>query len=132
MKRVIGYRLLVMGLVILLSFIVMGCTGSQQGKAEDANTWNFGQVKKGRVLKHNFVLKNESQTTLTIKDINTSCGCTVSRVKKKIILPQDSALIEVRFNSKDYSGRTQQYIYVHTDSLDNSVVRYIIKADVAK
>lgn len=125
-----GYRLWVMGLVILLSFLDTGCAAHEQGKAEDANTWDFGQVKQGKTLRHNFVLKNGSQKILTVKDINTSCGCTVSKVKKKILSLGESTLIEVRFNSKDYSGATQQYIYVHTDSLDNPVIRFIIKAEV--
>lgn len=129
MKRFMVYSLWVMGLIVLLS----GCApqaGSQQGRAEDVNTWNFGQAEAGRVLKHNFVFKNESKQTLNIKDINTSCGCTVSKVKKKVLSAGESTLIEAKFNTKGYMGQTQQFIYVHTDSLDNPIVRYIIKAEV--
>ncbi len=142
MKKVMGYGLWVMGLIIFLSFPQMGCTtqtdaqmraGLQgQKKAEDPNIWDFGRVKEGELLTHNFKLKNESRETLNIKDVNTSCGCTVSKVKEKVLSPGQSTVIEVRFNSKGYSGHTQQYIYVHTDSLDNSIIRFIIKAEVIK
>jgi len=125
-------------ILLFLSFPLQGCYSQNQEKitsqAEDIDpySWNFGQVKEGEVLKHNFILKNESKKTLTIKDVNTSCGCTASKVEKKIILPGESTAIEVRFNTKGYSGLTQQYVYVHTDSLDNPIIRFIIKAEAIK
>lgn len=94
--------------------------------------WDFGRVKAGEVLKHEFIFKNESLKTLKIKEVHTSCGCTVSEVKKKVLLPQESTSIGVTFSTKGYSGLTQQFIYVNTDNLDNPVIKYIIKADVVK
>ncbi|MCM8780828.1 MAG: DUF1573 domain-containing protein, partial [Candidatus Omnitrophica bacterium] len=99
---------------------------------EDPYVWDFGEVKEGVILEHSFTLKNESGQPLNITDITTSCGCTVSEVEKKILLPGEETVIKVRFNTKGYSGSTQQFVYVKTDTLDNSVLRYIIKADVIK
>jgi len=118
--------------VLILSFSFLSQCYAVEEKALDSYAWDFGRVKQGELLKHNFVLKNELKTVLNIKDVNTSCGCTVSKVKKKTLLPGEDTLIEVRFNTKGYSGRVTQYIYVHTDNLDNPVIRYIIKADVVK
>ena len=53
----------------------------------DPYAWDFGRVKAGDVLKHEFIFKNDSKKTLTIKDVNTSCGCTVSEIKDKSLLP---------------------------------------------
>jgi hypothetical protein len=103
-----------------------------QPKTPDPYSWDFGKRQEGEVLKRTFILKNEYHKTLTIKDINTSCGCTVSRVKKKILLPGETTAIEVEFNTKGYSGGVKQYIYVHTDDLDNPVLRFIIKAEIVK
>jgi hypothetical protein len=122
----------------LLSLPLQGCYAKNYTKAElkaqeaDPYTWDFGGVKEGEVLRHVFVLKNESGKIMTIKDIDTSCGCTVSQAKQKILLPAESTEIEVGFDTKGYSGLTNQYIYVHTDSLDNPIIRFIIKADVIK
>lgn len=98
----------------------------------DPYTWDFGKVKEGQLLKHDFILRNNSGKALTIKDVNTSCGCTVSKVEKKVLKRGESALIEVKFDSKGYSGQTQQFVYVNTDDLDNPVIRCIIKANVIK
>jgi len=120
---------------LLMLFIFTGCSTGQQPKeqgnpSDDPYTWDFGQVKEGQVLKHAFTLKNESSKTLKIKDVNSSCGCTVFEAKKMVLAPQESTTIEVKFNSKGYSGMTKQYIYVHTDDLDNPLIRFIIIAQV--
>ena len=95
-------------------------------------SWDFGRVKEGEVLKHDFRLKNESKKILNITDVHTSCGCTSSKIKKKTLLLGEETLIEVQFDSKGYSGPVEQYIYVHTDNLDNPIIRFIIKANVVK
>lgn len=100
--------------------------------SDDPFLWDFGTVKEGALLEHAFTLKNASTKTINIKDISTSCGCTVSQAKKKELLPGESTRISVKFNSKGYLGQTSQFIYVNTDNLDNPVVRFIIKADVVK
>lgn len=129
-------------LVSVFLFFCLGCSAQSSieeknnpaGTAEkqDPNVWDFGKVKENQILKHAFVLKNDSAKPLKIKEVNTSCGCTASEAKKSDLLPGESTLIEVSFDSKGYSGETKQFIYVHTDSLENPIIRFIIKADVAK
>ena len=130
-------RIFLFILFLFMSFSLTGCSAQTQNLSEkkevaDPYVWDFGQVKQGEVLKHNFILKNESQKILNIKDVNTSCGCTVSKVEKKTLLPQESTPIEVEFKTQGYSGGVKQYIYVHTDNLDKPILRFIIKAEVVK
>ena len=94
--------------------------------------WDFGKVKEGAVVTHDFILTNNSNKLLLIKDYQASCGCTVPKVEKKEIPPGENTKIEVKFNSQKYSGQVQQYVYVTTDNIDNPVVRLIIKAFVVK
>ena len=127
-------------LILFLLFFSSGCFAQQYKPEElalnkeeqDPSTWDFGEIKAGEILKHEFVLKNETAQALNIKEVTSSCGCTASEAKKTELLPGESTTIEVKFNSTNYSGPVQQYVYVHTDSLDNPVIRYIIKADVEK
>jgi hypothetical protein len=129
-------------MIILILFLLLlplqGCysqdaeNSSLEQKAADPYAWDFGRVKQGEITKHDFELKNESENTLNIKDVNTSCGCTVSKVEKKVLSPGESTVIEVQFNSKGYSGPIQQFVYVNTDSLDKPILRFIIKANVVK
>jgi hypothetical protein len=131
---------------LFLLFIIFAITGcyaqhakvlaplKEEPRAAEADpySWDFGRVKEGKILKHDFVLKNDSSRTVKIKDVDTSCGCTASTVKKNTLSPGESTIIEVKFNTKGYAGPTQQFVYVNTDNLDNSVIRFIIKADVVK
>jgi hypothetical protein len=103
---------------------------SREGKATDPYTWDFGQVKQGEVLEHEFSFKNQTSKILNIKSVNTSCGCTVSQVKKNTLQPGESTSLGVKFNTTGYSGLTQQFVYVNTDNLDNPIIRFIIKAQV--
>lgn len=119
-------------LVTSLCFLCFFTRGYSQTQSNDPYTWDFGKVQEGRVFKHTFVLKNESSKTLKIKEVHTSCGCTTSGVKSKVLKPHGSTTLEVKFNSKKYSGLVTQYIYVNTDDVEKPIIKYIIKAEVAK
>ena len=96
------------------------------------NEWDFGIIKQGVVVKHDFTLKNETPGILKITGINTSCGCAVSRAENKSLAPGETTLINVAFNSKGYSGAVKQFVYVNTDNAGLPVIRFIIKAEVEK
>ncbi len=102
------------------------------GKMVDPFTLDFGKVKHGEVLNHSFTLKNDSSKTLNIKDVNTSCGCTATKVAKKTLAPGESTVIDVSFKSKGYKGQVTQFIYVNTDRVEKPVIRFTIKAEVVK
>ena len=125
--------------LFLLSFFVFqfACIGTRFGFAycaennvTDPREWDFGQVKQGEILKHDFLLKNETADVLKINSVNTSCGCTVSQSEKKSLKPGESTKISVSFNTRGYSGAVKQYVYVNTDSVDLAVIKFIIKAEV--
>lgn len=134
-KIVMAVLFFTLGIVLVYSQTPQDLSGvnpTEVNSPEDNLSWDFGRVKEGVIVKHSFIFKNESKNILNIKEVNTSCGCMVSKVKKKRLAQGESTAIEVSFNTKGYFGATQQYIYVHTDNLDNPVVRFIIKADVVK
>ncbi|MCX5695029.1 MAG: DUF1573 domain-containing protein [Candidatus Omnitrophica bacterium] len=124
--------------LIGLTFIQIACVVQSKQlipvvrQVEESDMVDFGTIKEGTVLAHSFVLKNNFSKTLTVRDVSTSCGCTVSRVKNKIIPPGASTTVEASFNSRGESGPVEQHIYVYTDSLDSPVIRFIIKANVIK
>ncbi|MCX5699398.1 MAG: DUF1573 domain-containing protein [Candidatus Omnitrophica bacterium] len=96
----------------------------------DPNQWDFGQIKQGAVLKHDFILKNETNNILGINSIHTSCGCTVSESAKKSLLPQESTTVTVTFKSEGYLGPVTQFVYVNTDNPNLEIIKFTIKAQV--
>ena len=130
---------------LLIFFIFSGCYPQKQnsfiGAAIKENNLaeiidpyikDFGRIKKEEVVSHSFVIGNDSKETLNIQGVFTSCGCTTSEIKNKTLKPGESTILEVKFNSKGYSGVVSQFVYVNTDSRDNPTIRYTIKAEVIK
>lgn len=101
-----------------------------ENKIVDPNEWDFGKVKQGEILKHDFLFRNKTPNILKITGINTSCGCTASQAKKNDLKPGESTMINVTFNSKGYSGEIKQFIYVNTDNINLPIVKFTIKAQV--
>lgn len=129
---------LVLGIVLSLS--ITGCfaqtnpqvIGKLANPPQQQDIWDFGQVKEGLILKHDFLLKNESEKLLKITGTNTSCGCTLSKVEKNTLSPGEETLIEVKFNSVGYYGPIEQYVYVNTDDVGNPILKFTVKAQVVK
>lgn len=113
------------------SFPAQTDSGAQEEKT-DLYQWNFGKVKQGAVLKHDFVLKNETKSILGINNLHTSCGCAVSESTKKSLMPQESSTIKVTFDSSGYLGPVSQFVYVNTDNPDLEIIKFTIKAYVVK
>jgi hypothetical protein len=118
--------------VIPAKGVQVSATIPTQQLQEEQGVWDFGKVKEGAVYAHDFILKNPLQKPLNIRDVSTSCGCTVSQMKKKTLEPGEETPLSITFNSKGYLGFVQQYIYVQTDDLASPILRYTIKADVEK
>lgn len=118
-------------ILFLLGFFIFQVAYAEKEQV-DPNEWDFGTVQQGVILKHDFVLKNQATDSLKINNINTSCGCTASESEKKSLLPQESTVIKVTFNSQGYLGPVQQFVYVNTDNADLAIIKFTIKAQVVK
>ncbi len=131
--------------LFLLSFFIFQftCAEARTGLSDKAgyhagdnvagpNEWDFGKVKQGQILKHDFVFKNETGSILKITGVNTSCGCTVSQADKKSLNPGESTTISVSFKSEGYLGEVKQFVYVNTDNADLPIIKFVIKAEVLK
>ena len=123
--------------IIPIKVSVTGANGQLQAAvpvgSDNHYFWDFGQVKTGEIVRHSFLIENNSDKALTITGINTSCACTNSELKDKIVNPWQNTRILVRFNSKDYTPSiVTQHVYVNTDNTDNPVLRFTIKAEIVK
>ena len=90
---------------------------------------NFGKIKQGDVPTYEFIFKNEGDDVLTIRSVETSCGCTAALVSEKKVEPGKTGKIKVSFNSRGYQGEVTKYIYVNSD--DPSAPRVDLKITAA-
>ncbi|MBD3410113.1 MAG: DUF1573 domain-containing protein [Ignavibacteriales bacterium] len=80
--------------------------------AFESNAHDFGTVTEGDVLECEFTIRNDGASPLIIKDVMTSCGCTVAAPEKTALDPGERAGLLVEFDTKNRHGRTTRTITV--------------------
>jgi len=96
----------------------------------DRDTWDFGRVKQGETLNHEFVFRNAGQALLNIKNVETSCGCTAALITENKLEPGKQGRLKVSFSTAGYSGQVTKYVYLQSDDPDRSRLQLKITADI--
>lgn len=92
--------------------------------------WDFGKIKQGDVVTHEFVFRNEGTAPLKINRVTTSCGCTAALVSEKEIAPGKEGRLKVTFDSRGYSDKVIKYIYFDSNDPKTPQVELTITAEV--
>lgn len=106
-------------IVVLLSSIIMA-----QPKIESKErTYDFGTIKQGDVVSHNFVLTNVGTEKLVITKVRASCGCTAAAPEKNELEPGESTSVKVTFDSHGRKGVQKKYVYIFSNDPDQNQLR---------
>lgn len=98
-------------------------------------SFDFGNVQYGQIVKYTFLVKNIGQETLEIKRVATSCGCTKAEIAQKKIEPGEEAKLLVTYDTGAMSGshaqdKQERIIYVKSNDPVNPQVETMIYANV--
>ncbi|MCU7496358.1 MAG: DUF1573 domain-containing protein [Ignavibacteria bacterium] len=104
---------------------VMGAKLAVQSPA-----FNFGDIKPNSFVEHDFVISNTGDDSLVIMDVRASCGCTAAQPEKNVLLPGESAKINVKFNTIGRVGKQQKYVYIISNDKENPETRLSFTANV--
>jgi hypothetical protein len=122
------------GAVIAVAVVLLSAAGlAQSGKPRavfKALSHDFGQVKQGDVVSHEFVFKNEGGAPLVVEKVETTCGCTAALVSEKRIAPGKEGRIKATFDTRGYSGRLSRYLYVVSNDAENARRELSVSADI--
>jgi len=91
---------------------------------------DFGKVKQGEVVSHEFVFKNEGGAPLVVEKVETTCGCTAALVSEKTIAPGKEGKIKATFDTRGYSGRLARYLYLVSNDAENPRRELSLAADI--
>jgi hypothetical protein len=125
--------------ILVLTAVVLGVIGivfpaSAAGKQARAKfkevAWDFGKIKQGEILTHEFVFTNEGDVPLAIEKVSTSCGCTAALASEEKIGPGKEGRIKASFDSRGYSGRIVKYVYVESNDADASRRELSLTAEI--
>lgn len=110
---------------ILLLLIALTAPAFAQLKWE--KPWqDFHRSPADEKLETTFAFQNAGQTTITIKSIKTSCGCTTARLEKKIYAPGERGELTAKFVFGDRKGLHRKLITVKTDDGQQQELNFVV------
>lgn len=92
--------------------------------------WDFGEIDQGRVVKKTFVIQNQGDANLILRDVESTCGCTVPRVPREPIPPGGSVELEITFDSKARKGDQNKTVGITSNDPARPKVNITIKGKV--
>ena len=93
-------------------------------------SFDFGKVKQGEVLTHEFVFKNSGTQALVVERVETTCGCTAALVSADKIPPGKEGKIKVSLDTHGYAGRMTRYVYLVSNDAASSRRELSVAADI--
>jgi hypothetical protein len=78
--------------------------------------YDFGKIKEGEKVHHEFKFKNTGKTPLIISNATATCGCTIPETPKDPIKPGAEGVIKVVFDSTGKSGLQDKVITVTSNA----------------
>ncbi|MDA3880405.1 MAG: DUF1573 domain-containing protein [Prolixibacteraceae bacterium] len=87
----------------------------------DNKVFDFGTIKEGEKVQHNYKLTNKGKSDLIIRNIRASCGCTAVK-HESVVKPGETTDLSVVFNSRGKRNRQNKSITVITNDPKNSTV----------
>ena len=74
--------------------------------------YEFGQIKQGEVVNHEFEFINMTKKPLVISNASATCGCTTPSYPFIPVAPGETGTIGITFNSKNKLGNQSPTITV--------------------
>lgn len=106
-------------ILVFTAILLFSLTGFAQGAkiAFKEETINYGTVTKGEDTgKRKFEFTNTGDAPLEIKNVRSSCGCTIPTKPSAAILPGKTDFIEVQYNMA--VGAISKSITVETNAVN--------------
>ncbi len=118
----------------VLAFVLVGayCANAQSATGAvmtfDVTTIDYGTIDKGGDPIRKFKFTNTGNEPLIIKTAKGSCGCTVPTYPKEPIMPGESNVIEVRYDTQRVGPFTKTVTLTTNETSDSHTLT--IKGEV--
>ncbi len=83
---------------------------------------DFGTMEQHQIKKDVLTLRNAGDAPLIIKEIKTTCGCTVAEQDKNELAPGEATQVNITFDSKKWEGEQTKFIKVFSNDPVNPVL----------
>lgn len=101
--------------LMFLPTVLFAADGDKPMVHFETKTHDFGNIREadGKVS-YDFIFVNTSKVPTVVLSATTTCGCTKANYPKHPLNPGDTAVINVTFNPKNYSGEFIKSVTVRT------------------
>lgn len=65
-----------------------------------ASEHNFGEIPQYKEQRHRFYFRNNSEESVSIDNVRTTCGCTAGEWEETVILPDSTGSINIIYDAK--------------------------------
>lgn len=96
--------------------------------AWDNTTHDFGKIKQGTPVTHEFKFTNTGKAPLVITNVQASCGCTTPAWTKDPVMPGGQGFIKATYNAASV-GAFNKTVTV-TANIEAGFVQLVIKGEV--
>lgn len=102
--------------------------GTQDSIVFDKTVYDYGTINQGDDGNCEFKFMNKGGTPLILRNVRASCGCTVADWPKEPILPDNTGIIKVRYNTAIIGSFSKSITVI--SNAKNSTVVLMIKGNV--
>jgi hypothetical protein len=124
MKQVLS----ILAFVVVGSFYASAQTTNGAVMTFDVTTIDYGNIEKGGDPIRKFKFTNTGNEPLIVKNAKGSCGCTVPTYPKEPIMPGESNVIEVRYDTQRVGAFTKTVTLTTNEASDTHTLT--IKGEV--
>ena len=90
---------------------------------------DFGVIREGEKVQHEFIFKNTGRSPLIIAGAETSCGCTVPTFTHEPVPPGGTGTLKVLFSSEGKQGHVVKAVTVKSNAYPATKI-VTISADI--
>jgi len=113
--------------VLLLQSAIVNAQFSEATITFDNLNHNFGAIEEAQgIVEHTFTFTNTGSKPLVIKNVRSTCGCTVPEWSREPIRAMGKGTIKVSFNPANRPGAFRKEITILSNAKEPKTVLYIV------
>jgi hypothetical protein len=117
-------------LLVAATLLAQGAAGKPKAVAVEPIK-DVGFVAKGEMATNEFVIRNDGDAPLELREVRAACGCTVADFDK-VIAPGKTGKVRVTVDTKSFNGPTAKGVTVYTNDPAAPAIELTVRADVGQ
>jgi len=114
--------------LVAATLLAQGATGKPKAVAVEPIK-DVGFVAKGDMATNEFVIRNDGDAPLELREVRAACGCTVADFDK-VIAPGKTGKVRVTVDTKSFSGPTAKGVTVYTNDPEAPTIELTVRATI--